>query len=279
MRAYSIPIICVFAVSHFAAADDFDRKGTRGETYCFPDKYAVKIVDRLADLKPTRRDVVDVNLDPKFFVLDGGGLPDRFFLRSKTKSEIDFTITTDGDVPDFFDVINAQGEQRGKNDLCIRDKARIGRPNDDEGLYFEMGLTPYFKNTSGVYGLDLLREGTQDGKKIYKCMIPTIARLAMPSTNHISVRFDDEGITPIILAIKDGVSKPIETEFYNEAYVFDVSPLRKRGVDEVHIKGGKHSLAPVPSVKTMRRYGIGEKNVTTQAYDTSASATETVTAK
>jgi len=249
-------------------ADEFDREGIRGEIYCFPDKHVTKMVDKLDELKPSKRDVVDINIDPKFLLLDGGELPDRYFLRSKNGVETDFTVTAEGRVPDFMDIINRQGHERGENEVCIQDKARIGRPNDDEGLYFEMGLTPYFSNHSGTYDMALLREGTTDGKSIYKCMIPSLARVFMPDTNHIAVSYDEKTTPPNITAFKDGEVFSVPTEFYNDAHVFDLKPLRKNGFDEIRVEGGRHRLAPVPSIKTMKRYGVGEKNVTTQKDDT-----------
>ena len=38
----------------------------RGETVCFPADKVIKILDELAEVKPKRRDIVDVGLQPRF---------------------------------------------------------------------------------------------------------------------------------------------------------------------------------------------------------------------
>jgi len=221
-----------------ASADDFDRDTIRGEIYCFPTKYASELVEKLDGADADRKDVVESKLAPRFRIFDGGRVPD--FL-SKTQS-----------APDG-------------SDLCIKDVNRVGRPGDDEGLYFEMGLTPKFKNRSGSYTYDELKEGTKDGKHLVKKMIPAVARLFMPDTDHLSLRYDDINTPLQITAFKDGEAlPPIETEFYNEAHVFDLGDLKDMGADRLVIAGGPYQLSPVPSIKTMRKFGIGEKNVTTK---------------
>ncbi len=255
-------------------SDDYDSDSVRGEVYCIATKFAAELIEKLANADASKTDVVESQLAPRFKIFDGGELPERYFVRAdkndKTSTERDMLITADGRVPEFLQLVSAAPKDSA---LCISDKARIGRPGDDEGLYFEMGLTPKFKNVSGVYTVAELREGTKDGKSLYKKMIPAIARLFMPDTDHLSLRYDSAKTAVQITAYKDGAALPaITTEFYDEAYVFDLDDIRDMDADRLEIKGGAYQLSPVPSVKTMRKYGmgkkkVGEKNVTAQKQD------------
>lgn len=260
MRFLMITSAALMLVSP-AMADDFNRDSPRELVYCFPAKYVVDIDDKLSKMDADRRDVVDIQMKPTFKIYDGGALPDRYFLRTDSM-ETPFTVQADGTVPDFLDVVRAA---KGEGDLCIEDAARVGRPGDDEGLYFEMGLTPYFQTPGPVYNYDLLKEGTKDGKALYKTMIPAVARLFMPDTDYLSVQFDDPIATPRVTALKDGSPiGTIATEPYGEGHVFSRKAVRDKGADSIEIAGGPHRLAPVPSIKTMRRFGIGQKKVYTQ---------------
>ena len=239
-----------------ALASEFDRSGVRGETFCFPAKFAVNIIDNLRGVKAERRDVVDITMNPRFLIYDGGSLPDRYFLKADNNAETEFTISDDGTVPDFLKIAGS-ADKRG--DICIEDAARAGLAADDESLYFEMGLTPYFRNHSGVHSMDELLEGARDGRSLYKMLIPGALRLFMPSTDHMSVRYDDPEALPLITAIKDGNSIGIiPTGRYNGAFVFDCKDAEALGADSITIEGGTYRLAPVPSIKTMKRYGIGK---------------------
>jgi len=150
----------------------------RGDVFCFPAKDVSKLVDRLGEVKQERRDIVDVEINPKFLIKDGGDWPERFFLRTKS-TEIAVPIEKpSGLTPTFLEQAYAYPE----SDICVADKARADRPENDEGLYFEMGLSPLFHNRSGLHEMAELKEGTKDGKKFYKKMIPAAVRMFMPDT-------------------------------------------------------------------------------------------------
>jgi hypothetical protein len=243
-----------------AQADDFNRDAVRGETYCFPTQFAIETVGKLKGADADKKDVVAPPLTPRFRIFDGGVMPTRYFI--KGEQEIDFTIAPSGATPDFMTKVERAEKD---SEICITDPTRIGRPGDDEGLYFEMGLTPEFKNTSGIYKMEELKEGTDDGKSLYKKMIPAVARMFMPSTDHLSLRYEAEGTPFQAVAYKDGKALPsIKSEIYNEAYVFDLDDLEDMGADTLKISGGPYTLSPVPSIKTMKKYDIGEKKIYTQ---------------
>lgn len=228
----------------------------RGDVFCFPAKDVPKIVDNLNAVKEDRRDVVDVAVNPKFLIKDGGTWPERFFLRTET-SEIDIPVEKpSGLTPSFIEQTFANPE----SDVCVADKARADRPEYDEGLYFEMGLSPLFHNTSGRHDMAELKEGTIDGKKFYKKMIPTAVRMFMPDTDYLAVKYDDlrlQGDQIFALIGEDEV--PLDAELYKEMHVVSFDTLEDMKASALIIKGGAYKLQPTVSVKTMKRFGWGQE--------------------
>lgn len=226
----------------------------RGEVYCFPAKDVPKIVDQLAQVEDSRRDVVDVALMPKFLIKDGGNWPERFFIRTQT-SEIDVPIEKpSGFTPSFLEtaIANASG------DICVTDKARASRPEDDEGLYFEMGLSPLFHNRSGFHDMTELKEGAKDGKKFYKKMIPAAVRMFMPDTKYLAVRYDDFRLKSQVFARVGDMDVSIMPEVFKDMHVISLDALEDMGASALLIKGGAYQLQPTVSVKTMKRFGWGK---------------------
>ena len=79
----------------------------RGDVFCFPAKDVPKLVNKLSEVKQEQRDIVDVKLNSKFLIKDGGDWPERFFLRTES-SEIDIPIEKpSGLTPTFLEQANA----------------------------------------------------------------------------------------------------------------------------------------------------------------------------
>jgi len=226
----------------------------RGEVFCFPAKDVPKLVDKLGKVDSSRRDIVDVGLKPKFLIKDGGGWPERFFIRTQT-AEIDVPVEKpSGYTPTFIEAAT----QHSDGDVCVADKARANRPETDEGLYFEMGLSPLFHNRSGRHDIAELKEGTKDAKKFYKKMIPAAVSMFMPDTKYLAVRYDDLRLTSQIFASVNGQDINIEPELYKDMHVVSFDTLEDMGAQSLIIKGGAYQLQPTVSVKTMKRFGWGD---------------------
>ena len=236
-----------------ALASDYTEADVRGETYCYPAKDAAKVITQLAKVKDDKRNIVDVNIKPRFLIYDGGALPDNYYIQDG-ETKTDFTITDDGIVPDFTEKVLASSK---KADLCITDKARAGLKSDDESLYFEMGLTPFFNNASGRHAIDELDEGTKDSKAHYSMMLPAAVRAFMPKTNYFHIKYENLTTEPKIFAGTTEGLKPLKGEFYNEGYVVSLEQLEAANATALVIDGGDYKLAPVPSIKTMKRFGVG----------------------
>ena len=233
-----------------AHADD----GLRGEVFCFPAKDVPRLVTSLQDMKETRTDIVDVDIAPRFIIKDGGVWPERFFLRYGSQ-ETDIEVQKpSGAVPGFLPAVMEDASA----DICVTDKTRAARSKGDEGLYFEMGLSPFFHNRSGRHDMAELMEGTKDGKSFYKKMIPAVARPFMPATDHLAIKYDDTMQRPILKAEVDGKLVEITAESFKDFYVLPCKVLVDLGASALVVQGGAYRLQPIVSIKTMERFGWGE---------------------
>ena len=236
----------------FAGAED----RLRGDVFCFPAKDVSKLVDSLNTVAQERRDIVDVDINPRFIIKDGGGWPERFYLRTKS-AEIEVPIEKpSGLTPTFLE----QAYAYPQSDICVADQARADRPEFDEGLYFEMGLSPLFHNRSGEHDMAELTKGTKDGKRFYKKMIPAPVRMFMPDTDYLAVNYDDLRVSGAeVFARIDGADVPIKAELYKEKHVVSFQELKEMGASALIIRGGAYKLQPTVSVKMMTRFGWGQK--------------------
>lgn len=217
---------------------------------CIPAKKLPKVMRKLNEIDASNRGVVDVEPMPKFFIKDGGGWPERLFVKTE-KSEIDIPIDrSSGLTPTFLKTVmaNASGE------ICLADQARAGHPINNPGLAFDMGLLPVFHNHSGRHDLVELEKGAQDGRQFYKKMIPSAIRLFLPDTKHISVRYDDLRLTSQIFARVGDQEIPLVPERFRNMHVVSLKKLMDMGASELLVKGGEYQLKSTLSAKNMKRF-------------------------
>jgi len=226
----------------------------RGETFCFPAKGVPKLVNGLATLKPKYRNIVDVRLQPRFIVKDQGVWPDRFYLakNGETITELPFSRET-GAVPDFLEAT----QTRPDTDICIDDPTRADRPKDDEGLYFEMGLSPLFKSATGTHSLVELKEGSKDGKKFYKKMLPNAIAFLMPKTNYLAIKMVDRSKVPMAFVSTAEGERELALETFKDMWIVRLDDIEAVAGEALIIRGGAYDLQPVPSPKILRRFGWG----------------------
>lgn len=231
-------------------ANDFE---SRGKTFCFPAKSVPKLVDEIATVKDKYRDVVDVQIDPKFLIKDGGDWPERFYLFQDGDIVSDLPFSReDGRVSNFIRAVRAAPD----SDICVDDPTRADRPADDEGLYFEMGLSPLFTNHSGRHSLAELKEGTNDGKKFYKKMLPDAVAFLMPNTNYLAVKYENPNTPLQAYALIDGEEQPLKAEGHDDYMVLSRKAIERMGAEALIIKGGTYRLQPVPSPKVLKRFNM-----------------------
>ena len=239
-----------FGVSSAAFAGD---ENLRGETYCYPAKEVPKIVGELAEVKAERRNIVDVRLQPRFIIKDGGVWPDKFYLAKDGDLVVDLPFSRQsGAVPNFIDAAIANPE----TDICIDDPTRADRPEDDEGLYFEMGLAPLFKVTTGEHDFAELEEAAKDAKKFYKKMLPSIASMFMPDTDYFAIKMIDRTAVPTAFASFNGSETELSLVHVDEMWVVSLDDIAEIEGASLNVRGGPYDLQPVPSPKTLRKFVV-----------------------
>jgi hypothetical protein len=245
-----ITIACGIAAPAFA-----DTPALRGETFCFPAKDVPKLVSELAEVKDKRRNIVDVRLDPKFIIKDGGVWPDRFYLAKDGELVTDLPFSREtGAVPSFLPAAT----ERPDTDICVDDPTRAERPADDEGLYFEMGLSPLFKSTPGQHAISELEEAAKDGKSFYKKMLPSVVAMFMPDTDYFAVKMKDRAAVPMVSAETAADIRKLPLEQVKDMWIVSLEDIKDAEAMKIIVQGGAYDLQPVPSPKTLRRFGWGD---------------------
>jgi len=246
---FVLSVLCGASSAAFAADDKL-----RGDTFCYPAKEVPKIVNELAQVKPDRRDIVDVRLQPRFIIKDGGVWPEKFYL-AKDDGEIimDMPFSREtGAVPDFIESTIKYPD----SDICIGDPTRASLPEDDEGLYFEMGLAPLFKVTSGHHSLAELEKAAEDAKKFYKKMLPSVVSMFMPDTDYFAIKMIDPTAVPTAFASYGESESEISLVPVDEMWVLSIKDVMEVEGASLNVRGGPYDLQPVPSPKILRKFVV-----------------------
>jgi len=252
---YAILPLVFIGLSSFTSNAFAGEVELRGEIFCFPAKDVPKLVKKLSKVKEERRNIVDVRLEPRFIIKDGGVWPDRFYLATEGQPVMDLPFSREtGAVPSFLEAAT----ERPDTDICVDDPTRAERPKDDEGLYFEMGLSPLFKSTTGSHSLAELKEAAKDAKKFYKKMLPDVVAMIMPDTDYFAIKMIDRSATPAAFVSVNGSEIELYMEAVKDMWVVSLDDIVELGADNFLIYGGDYDLQPVPSPKTLRRFGMGE---------------------
>ena len=124
-------------------------------------------------------------------------------------------------MPNFIEAAIA----RPDTDICVDDPTRAEKPADDEGLYFEMGLSPLFKSTPGQHSLAELEEAAKDGKSFYKKMLPGALAVFMPDTDYFAIKMVDRKAVPMAKALSGEDEKSLELEAVNDMWVVSLDDI------------------------------------------------------
>ena len=225
--------------------------GLRGETVCFPADKVPKLVKKLSKVRADRRNIVDVRLKPRFIIKDGGGWPEQFYLSKDGELVTDLPFSREtGAVEDFIGATSA----RPDTDICIDDPSRADHHEDDDGLYFEMGLSPLFKTTRGTHSLAELVEGAKDGKKFYKKILPDVVSVFMPNTDYFAIKMIDRNATPRVFVQTDHVETEMSLVAVNDMWVISLDDILATEASALIVRGGAYDLQPVPSPKVLRKF-------------------------
>ena len=140
------------------------------------------------------------------------------------------------------------------------DPLRSKRPKYDEGLYFEMGLSPFFINNSGYHDIAELEKGARDGKRFYREMILSPFKVFMPNTDHFAIHhknFQDEG-PPLFAKTSDGISE-IKPSFYDGLFLVSLRELRTIKAKGLIVNSDSYDIKPIVSIKYLKRFNTLRK--------------------
>ena len=222
----------------------------REQVNCFPAKGITEFVSKFQNIDADKRDTVDMLFAAKFKVNDGGAFPSRIFIRDEDV-ETDFTIDSEGNVPDFMNI----GSASEKAQLCSEDPSRVGTPRGGDDMNFSIENDVHFLVNSGYHDLATLQDGIKDGKTHYKKMVPAAMRMLVPSLKYVMIEYEAKDTSPQFTAMKG--QEPVEGlehETFCELVMIKVKDLEKLGADGLKIMGGAYNLTPVPGRKTLERF-------------------------
>jgi len=247
---FVVTALCGVSSAVFAADDKL-----RGDTFCYPAKDVPKLVKELSKVKTKHRNIVDVRLQPRFIIKDGGVWPQKFYMAKDGVLVADMPFSRDtGEVPSFL----GAAEKHSDADICIDDPTRAALPEDDEGLYFEMGLAPLFKVTTGQHDIADLQEAAKDAKKFYKKMLPDVVAMFMPDTDYFAIKMVDRSATPAAFASLNQSETELTLVAVDDMWVVSLDDIMEVEGASLNVRGGAYDLQPVPSPKTLRKFVVRE---------------------
>lgn len=237
-------------ISAPALADDkAEVPELRERINCFPAKSITKFVSKFQKIDAKKRDIVDMLFSAKFVVKDEGVMPERFFIRDKG-AEDNFSLTSDGDVPDFVKIATASETA----EMCIDDPSREGTPRDS-AFKFDIENDVHFLENYGYHEVAVLKEGLKDGKTHYKKMAPAPIRMLIPSLSHVMIEYESEETAPQYMAMKgEAPLEGLDHELFCGQALIKLKDLEALEADGLKIMGGAYNLTPVPGPKALAKF-------------------------
>lgn len=244
----NLAIITFFALTGPSFAQETGE--FREQVTCKPAKGIIKFLGKFETIAAKNRDTVKMVPEAKITVNDGGGFPDRVFVRdNKRKTHFDFG--SDGTLLGFDKIVTYAPDA----ELCIDDKARTGTPKSDDAFNFAMGADIQFREATGLHDMASLKDGLKDGKVHYKKMVPAPMRVLVPTFSHVMINYDDEATVPQFSAMK-GQSEVagLVSDVYCKQTIIKVDDIQALGGDGLKVSGGGYVLLPVPNKKMLERF-------------------------
>lgn len=214
---------------------------------CMPAKDFVKVLSKIDKLKPEKKDTVSMVTTMKLTVLDGGVLPEHVFFRYKG-AQVPFHLDTDGFVTDIAKV--AKYDKRGE--LCMQDKTRLDKDDDEDGLNLDVDMDLYYHNKSGVHTLAELEDGLADGRAHIKKIVPGPIALIIPKFKYFSVESPEIDKIKVEAMNGEKALGDIALEKAEGMHVFPMQALIAKGADRVRITGAPYRLSPMPSPEDLK---------------------------
>jgi len=224
---------------------------TRQLIECAPGKSFTKIANAIGDLKADKTDTINTNPSFTLQPRDGGELPKRVFIRAVDGDETALEFSKDGEVTNFI----AEFEDTSGKELCVEDPVREGAPKTEDAYALNMRFNMNFLNSSGVYGMDEIKDGRKDGKSALKKIIGGPGSFFVPSLTHLYVEFEDPEAEAAFqgceLARSEKKCQALEFEKLGEAYLISFDDLKDMKADQFLVDGGAHTVSPSMSKEKM----------------------------
>lgn len=254
-----LAIITTLALTATSFAQDAGE--VREQITCNTAAGIIKFLGKFETIAAKNRDTVMMVPEAKLTINDGGGFPDRFFVRDSER-ETSFEFGAEGTVVGFEKIISYPPEA----ELCIEDKARAGTPKSDDAFNFAMGADIQFRDKKGFHDLASLKDGLKDGKIHYKKMVPAPMRVLVPTFSHVMINYDDESVAPQFTAM-NGESEVagLASDVFCKQTIIKVDDIKALGGDGLKVSGGAYTLLPVPNKKMLERFtGCAEDDAEVQ---------------
>ena len=220
---------------------------------CMPAKDFVKILSKMENLKPEKKDTVSMVPFMKFEVLDGGVLPERVFFRYEGQ-ETPFHLAANGEVTDFPQI----AKMPKKGEMCMQDKTRIGKSDDENGLELNIEMDIFYHNRSGRHSVAELEDGLKDGRSHIKKMVPGPLSFVIPKFKYLMLQSDNVDKIKVEAMRGGQVKKQIALEPFEDTYGFAMETVRRLGADSIKISGAEYRLAPTPTPEDMKEMSEDE---------------------
>ena len=251
MNFLAISLLMSTSMAMVAHAEDDDDR-PRELVECVSGKKFAKLVRKISELEPEKRDTIDPS--PNFTIkpADGGVMPKRFFAKSGGE-EINLEISEDGQVLEFL----KKFPQDKKSEFCAEDPSREGGPKNVKALDFSMEFDVAFRNESGAYSISELEDGLKDGKSVIKKIVPGPVALLIPKMTNILIEFNEADALFRFQAYQGGaLIGDVPYERAGLDYLLSYEELEAMGADELRVSGGAHKISPTMSLEKLEKYDM-----------------------
>lgn len=224
---------------------------TPEDEFCFPAKDITKQINKMEDLKDSKRDTVRVFFEANIGVPEGQPYPERLEVRDADQITPIKVDLVSGRTLNMQDTLRTASEDA---QMCIIDPYREQR--GEEKMSFGVSMRVGFIETPGTHSLAQIEDGLKDGRSHYKKMAGAMGFM-VPKFGHIALASDDKDNPPRAFITRAGadIGEP-EFEIYDGARLIDVDQIEAMGGDGLRVDG-PYRMSPSPDAKTIAKFSGG----------------------
>lgn len=252
--AISMMSLSAIAAPALAQEDPAPAALTPGGESCFPAKDITKQINKMENLKASKRDTVRVFFEATLDVPEGQPYPERLEVRDADQITPIKLDLVSGRTLNMQDTLRTASEDA---QMCIIDPYREQR--GEEKMSFGVSMRVGFIETPGSHSLAQIEDGLKDGRSHYKKMAGPMGFM-VPKFGHIALASDDEDNPPRAFVTRAGadIGEP-EFEIYDGARLIDVDQIEAMGGDGLRVDG-PYRMSPSPDAKTIAKFSGSDKD-------------------